>query len=71
MVDYRGFGKSTGKRSQKAIKHDLQYIYNKIRERVSEEYIILYGRSMGSGFATKLASMNNPKMLVLMLLIIV
>ena len=65
MVDYRGFGKSTGKRSQKAIKHDLQFIYNKIRERVSEEYIILYGRSMGSGFATKLASMNNPKMLIL------
>ena len=65
MVDYRGFGKSTGKRSQKAIKHDLQYIYNKIRERVSEKYIILYGRSMGSGFATKLASMNNPKMLIL------
>jgi len=65
MVDYRGFGKSTGKRSQKAIKHDLQFIYNKIRERVSEEYIILYGRSMGSGFATKLASMNSPKMLIL------
>ncbi len=65
MVDYRGFGKSTGKRSQKAIKHDIQYIYNKIRERVSEQYIILYGRSLGSGFATKLASMNNPKMLIL------
>lgn len=65
MVDYRGFGKSTGKRSQKAIKHDIQYIYNKIREQVSEKYIILYGRSLGSGFATKLASMNNPKMLIL------
>ena len=65
MVDYRGFGKSTGRRTQKAIKHDLQYIYNKMRERVSEEYIILYGRSLGSGFATKLASTNNPKMLIL------
>lgn len=65
MVDYRGFGKSTGKRSQKAIKHDLQYIYNKIREKVSEKYIIIYGRSLGSGFATKLASLNNPKMLIL------
>ncbi|MDC8001743.1 alpha/beta fold hydrolase [Aequorivita todarodis] len=65
MVDYRGFGKSTGKRSQKAIKHDLQFIYNKIREKVSEKYIIIYGRSLGSGFATKLASMNNPKMLIL------
>ncbi|MEM6525464.1 MAG: alpha/beta fold hydrolase [Bacteroidota bacterium] len=65
MVDYRGFGKSTGRRSQKAIKHDLQHIYNQIRERVDEKYIILYGRSMGSGFATKLASMNNPRMLIL------
>ncbi|MCH2488951.1 MAG: lysophospholipase [Flavobacteriales bacterium] len=65
MVDYRGFGKSIGKRSQKAIKHDLQYVYNKIRERVPEKFIILYGRSLGSGFATKLASMNHPKMLIL------
>lgn len=65
MVDYRGFGKSTGKRSQKAIKRDLQEVYNKIKELTSEDRIILYGRSLGSGFATKLASMNNPKMLVL------
>ncbi|MFC7357293.1 alpha/beta hydrolase [Jejudonia soesokkakensis] len=65
MVDYRGFGKSIGKRSQKNIKHDLQYVYNKIRERVQEKYIILYGRSLGSGFATKLASMNHPKLLIL------
>ena len=65
MVDYRGFGKSTGKRSQKAIKRDLQFVYDKIKERVDEKYIILYGRSLGSGFATKLASLNNPKMLIL------
>ena len=65
MIDYRGFGKSTGKRSQKAIKRDLQVVYNKIKERTPEESIILYGRSLGSGFATKLASTNNPKMLIL------
>lgn len=65
MVDYRGFGKSTGKRSQKAIKRDLQLVYNKIKENVDEKYIILYGRSLGSGFATKLASMNSPRMLIL------
>ncbi len=65
MVDYRGFGKSTGRRTQKAIKRDMQVIYNKIKESVSEKYIILYGRSLGSGFATKLASMNNPRMLIL------
>lgn len=65
MVDYRGFGKSTGKRTQKAIKRDLQEIYNQIKERIDEHNIILYGRSLGSGFATKLASTNNPRLLVL------
>ncbi|MEX0315851.1 MAG: alpha/beta hydrolase [Allomuricauda sp.] len=65
MVDYRGFGKSTGRRTQKAVKRDMQVIYNKIKEKVAEKYIILYGRSLGSGFATKLASMNNPRMLIL------
>lgn len=65
MVDYRGFGKSTGRRTQKAVKRDLQVIYNKIKENVAEKYIILYGRSLGSGFATKLASMNHPRMLIL------
>ena len=65
MVDYRGFGKSTGRRSQKAIKRDLQLVYEKLKSMTSEDRIILYGRSLGSGFAAKLASMNNPKLLVL------
>ena len=65
MVDYRGFGKSTGRRTQKAIKRDMQVVYNRIKEKVAEKYIILYGRSLGSGFASKLASMNNPRMLIL------
>lgn len=65
MIDYRGFGKSTGKRSQEAIKRDMQFLYDKIKEKIDEKYIIIYGRSLGSGFATKLASINNPKMLIL------
>lgn len=65
MVDYRGFGKSTGKRSQKAIKRDLQEVYNKLKEHTTEDRIILYGRSLGSGFASKLASMNHPQKLIL------
>jgi pimeloyl-ACP methyl ester carboxylesterase len=65
MVDYRGFGKSTGRRSQQGIKDDLQLVYDKIKEQVDERFIVIYGRSFGSGFATKLASTNNPNMLVL------
>ena len=65
MLDYRGFGKSTGRRSHKHIKRDLQQVYDEMKKKVEEKYIILYGRSLGSGFATKLASMNNPRKLIL------
>ncbi|MFY0643430.1 MAG: alpha/beta fold hydrolase [Bacteroidia bacterium] len=65
MIDYRGFGKSTGKRSEEGIKQDLQYVYERVKQEVPERYIILYGRSFGCGFATKLASMNKPRMLIL------
>lgn len=65
MIDYRGFGKSTGKRTEEGIKRDLQYIYDELKKQVKEKYIILYGRSLGSGFAAKLASTNNPRMLIL------
>ena len=65
IIDYRGFGKSTGKRNEQAMFNDSEYIYNKVRAWFKEEKIIIYGRSMGSGFATKLASKNNPKMLIL------
>jgi len=65
MVDYRGFGKSTGRRTEEGIKKDLQYIYDQIKMQVDEKYIILYGRSLGSGFAAKLASLNNPRMVIL------
>jgi len=65
MVDYRGFGKSTGRRTEESIKEDLQYVYDKVKEQVDEKYIIIYGRSLGSGFAAKIASINNPRMLVL------
>lgn len=65
MMDYRGFGKSIGKRSQKALKRDAQVVYNKLKDKVEEKHIIVYGRSLGSGLATKLASTNNPRMLIL------
>lgn len=65
MVDYRGFGKSVGRRSEKDIKGDMQQVYDILIGRVPEKNVIIYGRSMGSGFATKLASKNSPRMLIL------
>jgi pimeloyl-ACP methyl ester carboxylesterase len=65
MIDYRGFGKSTGKLSQESMKRDALYVYDRIKEKVKENRIIIYGRSLGTGLATKVASMNNPKALIL------
>lgn len=65
MVDYRGFGKSTGKRNEKDMMQDMQFIYDKLNEEYNEDQLIVYGRSMGSGFATKLAGDNNPRFLIL------
>ena len=65
LVDYRGFGKSTGKRSEKDMLSDMQFVYNSLMERYPENHIIVYGRSIGSGFATKIASDNKPRYLIL------
>jgi pimeloyl-ACP methyl ester carboxylesterase len=65
LVDYRGFGKSTGKRGEKDMLNDMQYVYTCLLEKYPEQHIIVYGRSIGSGFATKIASDNNPRYLIL------
>ena len=61
MIDYRGFGKSTGKRTQQTMKDDVLAIYDRIKNKVEEKNIIVYGRSLGTGLATKVASVNNPE----------
>jgi len=65
MIDYRGFGKSKGKRTEDAIIMDNQLAYEYLRKNYVEEQIIIYGRSIGSGFATKIAADNNPYKLIL------
>lgn len=65
LFDYRGFGKSIGKRTEESLYYDTQYIYNWLKNQYKEEDIIIYGRSMGSGFAAKIAADNNPRMLIL------
>ncbi|QQS30358.1 MAG: alpha/beta fold hydrolase [Sphingobacteriales bacterium] len=65
MIDYRGFGKSRGRRSESAIYKDCQMAYDHLKTLYPEEKIIIYGRSMGSGFATYVAAHNNPQKLIL------
>jgi uncharacterized protein len=65
LVDYRGFGKSTGKRSEREMLSDMQFVYNELKAQYGEDHLIIYGRSLGSGFAAKLASENKPRYLIL------
>jgi pimeloyl-ACP methyl ester carboxylesterase len=65
LVDYRGFGKSTGKRGEAEMLTDMQYVYDRLREQYTEQHLIVYGRSLGSGFAARLAADNHPRYLIL------
>jgi pimeloyl-ACP methyl ester carboxylesterase len=65
MIDYRGFGKSEGRRTETILYNDSQHLYQWLKEKYAEENIVIYGRSLGSGIATRIASWNNPKMLIL------
>lgn len=65
LWDYRGFGKTKGKPSQENLFSDGLFLYNKMIGKYGADSIVLYGRSLGSGVATYLASKTNPSQLVL------
>lgn len=65
VMDYRTYGKSTGKLSEGALHLDAQLFYEHALKRYEENKIVLYGRSLGTGVASRLASKNNPGQLLL------
>lgn len=65
MIDYPGFGKSTGDRSEQVMYDDALRFYKLARSRFSADSIVLYGKSLGSGIASQLASVRDCKRLIL------
>lgn len=65
MMDYRGFGKSTGKFNEKDFLQDSILWYNYALESYDENLISVYGRGLGTTFACYVSSLNNPKQLCL------
>ncbi|MDP9229370.1 MAG: lysophospholipase [Bacteroidota bacterium] len=65
MMDYPGFGKSTGKRTEQIIYNDALQLYKMARSRFSPDSIIIYGKSIGTGVASQLASIRDCKRLIL------
>ena len=65
LIDYPGFGKSTGKLTEQTLYNWANYMYNFARARFGADSIIIYGKSMGTGIATHLASIQPCKKLIL------
>ena len=65
VIDYRGYGKSTGVFNEKEMYNDALLSYNYVKSKFNKSQIVVYGRSLGTTFATKVASENNLKHLIL------
>ena len=66
VVNYRGYGGSTGEPGQQALYDDGLAIYDyAIRRGVQPEHIVVMGRSLGSGVASMLAGARPVRAAVL------
>ena len=65
VMDYRGYGKSLGPRNEEFLYSDSQFIYDYAKKMYGEENIIIFGRSLGGAFATKIGAENRPKSVIL------
>ncbi|MCK5704088.1 MAG: alpha/beta fold hydrolase, partial [Cyclobacteriaceae bacterium] len=66
ILDYRGYGKSEGSiNGQEQLFQDVQTAYDELKKKYREDKIIVLGYSIGTGPAAKIASTNNPELLIL------
>lgn len=63
LVNYRGYGGSSGSPSETALLEDATLIFDRLASR--HESISIIGRSLGTGVATYLASIREVKKMVL------
>lgn len=65
VYDYRGYGKSTGKRTEALMYQDALAMLEYLKNYYTIEQIIVFGRSLGSAFASRVAASNPVKALIL------
>jgi len=67
LPEYRGYGRSAGKPSEKGIVADAVRFYDQLIERddVDASRIVFHGRSLGGGVAAQLAARRKPAALIL------
>ncbi len=66
MIDYRGYGKSSGQIESEAQLHeDMRVAWSKLAPLYAGKKLVVYGRSLGTGLAAKLSSDVQPDLTVL------
>lgn len=66
MIDYRGYGKSSGHIESEAQLHaDVQAAWQQVAPRYAGRKRVVYGRSLGTGLAAALAAQVQPDLTVL------
>ncbi|MBS1962278.1 MAG: alpha/beta fold hydrolase [Bdellovibrionales bacterium] len=66
IYDYRGYGKSTGRiSSEDQLVNDARAVLAEARKDFPDSKIVLFGRSLGTGLAVRLASEMKPALLIL------
>jgi alpha-beta hydrolase superfamily lysophospholipase len=65
MLDYPGYGKSTGKLSEENLYKQASEFYKLANAKYDKDSIVLYGKSLGSGLASYLAARKSCRRLIL------
>ncbi|HPU50940.1 MAG TPA: alpha/beta fold hydrolase [Burkholderiaceae bacterium] len=66
MMDYRGYGKSTGRIESEAQLHaDARAVWERFAPRYRDRRVVFFGRSLGTGPAAALAAQLRPDLTVL------
>ena len=67
IVDYRGYGQSTGSPTEEGIYRDAEACWRYLVEtkRIAPQEVVVFGRSMGGGPATWLAAREKPGAVIL------
>lgn len=65
MIDYPGFGKTTGKLDEDILYKQALIMYDLAEREISGDSIIIYGKSIGTGIASYVASERKCRQLIL------
>lgn len=65
MMDYPGFGKSTGPRTEERLYEEALMVYDSAVKATHSSHILIYGKSIGTGIAAWLSTQRPHSELIL------